>query len=93
MTDLRKDAFELLEKMPEDKLTFIIQIMQGVDGLYNDDGKEKEAAFYREKTGETSKKATDIDAVLQSLLGAVPYTDISLSELREERLRKYESFD
>ena len=29
MTSLRKDAFELLEKMPEDKLTFIIQIMQG----------------------------------------------------------------
>lgn len=93
MTDLRKDAFELLEKMPEDKLTFIIQIMQGVDGLYNDDSKEKEAAFYREKTGETSKKATDIDAALQYLLGAVPYTDMSLSELREERLRKYESFD
>lgn len=93
MTDLGKDALELLEKMPEDKLIFIIQIMQGVDGLYNNDSKEKEAAFYREETGETSKKATEIDAALQSLLGAVPYTDMSLLELREERLRKYESFD
>ena len=25
-----------LEKIPEDKLSFVIQIMQGVNGLYND---------------------------------------------------------
>ena len=28
MTALRKDAMELLEQVPEDKLYFIIQIMQ-----------------------------------------------------------------
>ena len=32
---MREEAFELLEKMPEDKLVFIIQIMQGVNSLYN----------------------------------------------------------
>ena len=47
MTSLRKNAFELLEKIPEDKLTFVIQIMQGVNGLYNDDRVEREAAFER----------------------------------------------
>ena len=47
MTSLRKDAFELLEKMPEDKLTFIIQIMQGLDGLYKNDKDEREQAFER----------------------------------------------
>lgn len=48
MTSLRKNAFELLEKIPEDKLTFVIQIMQGVNGLYNnDDSAEREAAFER----------------------------------------------
>ena len=31
MTALRKDAMELLEKMPEDKLYFIVQIMKGVN--------------------------------------------------------------
>ena len=35
MTAMREEAFELLEKMPEDKLVFIIQIMQGVNSLYN----------------------------------------------------------
>ena len=34
MTALRKDAMDLLERMPEDKLYFIIQIMEGVTGLY-----------------------------------------------------------
>ena len=47
MTSLRKDAFELLENIPEDKLTFIIQIMQGVYGLSYDDSEEREDAFER----------------------------------------------
>lgn len=47
MTSLRKVAFELLENIPEDKLTFIIQIMQGVNGLYKDDSEERETAFER----------------------------------------------
>lgn len=36
MTDLRQSAMRELDKLPEDKLTFIIQIMQEVNGLYNE---------------------------------------------------------
>lgn len=36
---------------------------------------------------------TDVKAVVQSLIGAIPYTDLSLSELREERLSRYEAAD
>lgn len=36
MTALRRSAIMELEKIPEDKLSFVIQIMQGVNGLYND---------------------------------------------------------
>lgn len=44
---MREEAFELLEKMPEDKLVFIIQIMQGVNSLYNSGAVEsKKDAFY-----------------------------------------------
>lgn len=39
------------------------------------------------------KKATDIEQALQSLVGAIPYTDMSLEELREERLKKYEDIN
>lgn len=31
--------------------------------------------------------------IIDSLVGAVPYTNLSLSELREERLTKYEITD
>ena len=33
MTALRQSAIMELEKIPEDKLSFIIQIMQGLNGL------------------------------------------------------------
>ena len=41
MTALRQSAIMELEKIPEDKLSFVIQIMQGVNGLYNDSNKER----------------------------------------------------
>lgn len=33
MTTIRQEAIQMLEKVPEDKLGFVIQIMQGVNGL------------------------------------------------------------
>lgn len=39
------------------------------------------------------KNALDMENALQSLLGVVPYTDMSLSELREGRLKKYEDIN
>lgn len=44
-----------------------------------------------EEQEKSSKKAAEIDQTLQSLVGAIPYTDMSLEELREERLKKYEN--
>ncbi len=33
MTAIRQEAIKMLEKVPEDKLGFVIRIMQGVNGL------------------------------------------------------------
>lgn len=33
MTAIRKEAIQMLEKVPEDKLSFVIQIMKGINGL------------------------------------------------------------
>lgn len=49
MTALRQSAIMELEKIPEDKLSFVIQIMQGVNGLYNDGNKERKEAFITNK--------------------------------------------
>lgn len=46
MTALSKDAMDLLERMPEDNLHFIIQIMEGVNSLYGSESeKVREQAF------------------------------------------------
>ena len=40
-----------------------------------------------------AKQEQDVRSIVQSLVGAIPHTDLSLSELREERLKKYEAVD
>ena len=45
MTVTRQMAFQELERMQEDKVAFILQIMQGVNGLYTDNKPEREEAF------------------------------------------------
>lgn len=46
-----------------------------------------------EEQAVTSKNTFDVESVIQSLVGSMPYTDMSLSEIREERLQKYETID
>ena len=52
MTALRQSAIMELEKIPEDKLSFVIQIMQG-------ENREKKAAFARLE--KLRKKGTVVD--------------------------------
>lgn len=33
MTSTRREAIELLERVPEDKLTYVVQILSSIDGL------------------------------------------------------------
>lgn len=66
MTALRQTAMEELEKLPEDKLIFVLQIMQGVNGLYHDDQSEKKEAFARLERLRKKGTVTDYDAELAS---------------------------
>ncbi len=66
MTATRREAIELLERVPEDKLSFVIQIMQGVNGLYNDSNKERKEAFARLEQLRKKGTVTDDDAELAS---------------------------
>lgn len=40
-----------------------------------------------------SRQKRDVKAIVESLTGAVPDTGLSLTALREERLKKYEAVD
>lgn len=66
MTAIRQEAIRMLEKMPEDKLGFVIQIMQGVNGLYNDEQSERKEAFARLEQLRRKGTVTDYDAELAS---------------------------
>ena len=66
MTALRKSAIMELEKIPEDKLSFVIQIMQGINGLYNDSNKERKDAFSKLEQLRKKGTATDEAAELAS---------------------------
>ncbi|MCM1468448.1 MAG: hypothetical protein NC086_09885 [Alistipes sp.] len=61
MTALRQSAIHELEKIPEDKISFILQILQGVNGLYNDNISERKEAF--EKLEQLRRKGTATDYV------------------------------
>ena len=48
--------------------------------------KEKKVSITREKINELME-----GSITQSLIGAVPHSDITLEEIRSKRLRKYDS--
>ncbi|GFI58177.1 hypothetical protein IMSAG025_01620 [Muribaculaceae bacterium] len=58
MTTLRESAIRELEKIPEDKISFILQIMQGINGLYHDIQSERQETF--SKLEQLRRKGTEI---------------------------------
>lgn len=66
MTALRQSAMRELEKLPEDKISFVLQIMQGVNGLYNDNQSERKEAFARLEQLRKKGTVTDYNAELVS---------------------------
>ena len=63
---VRTAVTSVLEKMPEDKVVFILQIMQGVNGLYTDNKPEREEAFAQLELLRKKGTVSDDDAELAS---------------------------
>lgn len=59
MTALRQRAIKELEKIPEAKVSFILQIMRDVNVLYNNDFSERKEAYARLE--QLRKKGTIVD--------------------------------
>lgn len=45
MTAIRQEAIQMLEKIPEDKLGYVIKIMQGIQGLLGENETEGRENF------------------------------------------------
>ena len=70
MTAIRQEAIELLERVPEDKLSFVIQIMRGVNGLL---GQEDN----------TTRKVVDIEQFVMPTTERGQNADSYVRELRD----------
>ena len=70
MTAIRKEAIEMLERIPEDKLSFVIQIMRGVNGLIGDDDS-------------TGKRVVNLDQLVMPATERGQNADSYIRELRD----------
>lgn len=70
MTAIRKEAIELLERVPEDKLSFVIQIMRGVNGLLGNEGT-------------TTKRVVNLDQFVMPATERGQNADDYIRELRD----------
>ena len=68
MTAIRQEAIQMLEKVPEDKLNFVMQIMQGVNGLIGvTDTKEKEAIDLKQFVMASTERGQNADKYVREL--------------------------
>jgi len=68
MTAIRKEAMEMLERVPEDKLIFVIQIMKGVNGLLEaSEAKAKKAIDFEQFVMPETERGKDPDAYVREL--------------------------
>lgn len=68
MTAIRQEAMQMLEKVPEDKLSFVIQIMQGVNGLLEStEEKEKDALDLKQFVMASTQRGQDVDGFVREL--------------------------
>lgn len=68
MTTMRQEAIQMLEKVPEDKLGFVIQIMQGVNGLLGmTETKPKEVLDLDQFVMTATERGQDADHYIREL--------------------------
>jgi hypothetical protein len=68
MTAIRQEAIQMLEKVPEDKLSFVIQIMQGVNGLIGvNDTKGKEVIDLNQFVMASTERGRNADNYVREL--------------------------
>lgn len=68
MTAIRQEAIQMLEKIPEDKLSFVIQIMQGVNGLLGtSDIKEREFVDLKQFVMASTERGQNADKYVREL--------------------------
>ena len=56
MTKIKEQAFEILQDIPDDKITHVIEMLKGLRALYGQSEKSTEAQIYGEQLLDTIKR-------------------------------------
>lgn len=67
MTANRQEAMQLLENVPEDKLDYVILIMQGVNGLLGGSDKQKRDVDLDQFVMPATERGQDADSYVREL--------------------------
>ena len=80
MAALRQDAYSLLERVPDDKLPFLVDIMRGIEGLAP-----------KKKRGENSEAFKRLQEIVESIPPMPDFdAEKELAEWREEKFGKFD---
>jgi hypothetical protein len=67
MTARRQEAIQMLEKVPEEKLNYVIQIMQGINGLLGENEKLNQSEDELKKFVIATERGQRADEYVRSL--------------------------
>ena len=88
MDALRSQAIDIIEGLPESYIAYTLDILKNVQrmsAISTASGKASRAPLHLHQRKDSAQIRENIDA----LSGALPCTDMTLADLREERLKKY----
>ena len=86
MTAQKKQAFELLQNVPEDKMNYVILILKGLNGLLTDETDFNRMAFTELKTSDDILEAWE---GFRKYKGIIPCVIDEKAELAKARDEKY----
>ncbi|MCL2398510.1 MAG: hypothetical protein FWC91_02045 [Defluviitaleaceae bacterium] len=86
VTALKKQAFELLQDVPEDKMNYVILILKGLNGLLNNQPNFNTGSITELNTSDDALKAWE---GFRQYKGIIPCTIDEKAELSKARDEKY----
>jgi len=91
MTSLKEQAVNILQNLPDDKMTYVVDMLKWVAGILN----EKNILFEKPPLTNSNNKSEAIKAWerFKKYKGIVPYEIDAKAELAEARDEKYANFN
>jgi hypothetical protein len=85
MTNLKEQAVQMLQELPDDTMSYVIDILKSLDGILN--GKKIPLSVKTDKS-----EAVKAWEGLKQFKGIIPYEIDAKAELAKAREEKYENF-